>query len=450
MSRLLIKGLYTLKSYFNVLNEKDDQKVIYEEVRAGVNFRGANAWVLVFAIFTASLGLNVNSTAVIIGAMLISPLMGPIVGIGFSIGVNDLNLLKLSSRNLGMATLISVITATIYFWITPLDEAQSELLARTSPTIYDVLIALCGGAAGVVALFTRGKGGNVIPGVAIATALMPPLCTAGYGLAMGNLSYFFGAFYLFFINTIFICLATFLGVRLMNFEYAQAVEDKQSKCVGRIILAVVLLTMIPAIFFTTNIVRDSYRESKVRKFLHAELDLPGTHILSSETNAKDHLLSIIAVGREITTEQQKSAEEKLMFYGLEDWKLNIIQGSQSDSLLSQRENANLAKPDANHIRLTEQATQIQNLETRVTPYDEARTLTRDVAKEMRTLFPQVAAISVTPASVSRVDTVAEYNLYVALVSLRSKAVLNPAERNRLTEWLKARSKVGSLRVLVVE
>lgn len=450
MSKLLLKSLLTLKSYFNVLHEKDDQKVIYEEVRAGVNFRGANAWILVFAIFTASLGLNVNSTAVIIGAMLISPLMGPIVGIGFSIGVNDLNLLKLSYRNLAMATLISVLTATLYFRITPLDEAQSELLARTSPTIYDVFIALFGGAAGVVALFTRGKGGNVVPGVAIATALMPPLCTAGYGLAMGNFSYFFGAFYLFFINTVFICLATILGVRLMKFEYAQAVEDKQSKRVGRIILAVVLLTMVPAIFFTVNIVGESYRESKVRRFLHAELDLPGTHILSSETNTKENLLSIIAVGREITPEQQQSAEEKLTYYGLDNWKLNIIQGSQSDSLLTQRANAGLSKPDANHIRITEQATQIQNLEHRLAPYEQARGLTRDVAKEVGTLFPQVAEVSLTPVYFSNADTVADRKIYVGLVSLRSKAVLKPAERIRLTEWLKARSKADSLRVWVVE
>lgn len=191
------KTLWQLvKGYFNALPDKENEEETIRLISNGATFQGANLWVLVFAIFIASLGLNVNSTAVIIGAMLISPLMGPIIGMGLAIGISDLELLKRSIKHYLVATLISVLTATIYFLITPLTEAQSELLARTSPTLYDVLIALCGGAAGILALSTKGKG-NVIPGVAIATALMPPLCTAGFGLAVGNLSYFFGAFYLF-------------------------------------------------------------------------------------------------------------------------------------------------------------------------------------------------------------------------------------------------------------
>ena len=169
-----------VKGYFNALPYKNEEETI-QQISSGVTFHGANLWILVFAIFIASLGLNVNSTAVIIGAMLISPLMGPIVGMGLSVGINDSRLLSRSLKNYLVATTISVITATIYFLLTPLTEAQSELLARTSPTLYDVLIALCGGAAGILALSVGGKG-NVIPGVAIATALMPPLCTAGYGL----------------------------------------------------------------------------------------------------------------------------------------------------------------------------------------------------------------------------------------------------------------------------
>ena len=160
-----------VRKYFNLMPDKEDESAIVEQISSGVSFRGANLWVLIFAIFIASLGLNVNSTAVIIGAMLISPLMGPIVGMGLAVGTNDLGLLKRAGKNFGVATLISVLTATIYFLLTPLSEAQSELLARTSPTLYDVLIAFCGGAAGIIALTTRGKG-NVIPGVAIATALI--------------------------------------------------------------------------------------------------------------------------------------------------------------------------------------------------------------------------------------------------------------------------------------
>jgi uncharacterized hydrophobic protein (TIGR00271 family) len=182
-----------LKKYFNIHPDKDDEKTILENVESSIDFQGAQLRILIFAIFIASLGLNVNSTAVIIGAMLISPLMGPIIGMGLAVGISDISLLRRSATNFLVATVISVITATIYFAITPLDEAQSELLARTSPSLYDVLIALLGGAAGFIALTTKGKG-NVIPGVAIATALMPPLCTAGYGLAVGNLSLLPGGF----------------------------------------------------------------------------------------------------------------------------------------------------------------------------------------------------------------------------------------------------------------
>ena len=232
-----------LNRYFNVSTDREKEEDTVDAIRNGVSFHGSNLWILVFAIFIASLGLNVNSTAVIIGAMLISPLMGPIIGMGLAVGINDFELLKRSVKNYLVATLISVVTATVYFLLTPLNEAQSELLARTSPTLYDVLIALCGGAAGIVALSCKGKG-NVFPGVAIATALMPPLCTAGFGIATGNIYYFLGAFYLFFINTVFISLATYLGVRMMKFRQKQFINHEQYAKVKRyIIIAVVVTTM---------------------------------------------------------------------------------------------------------------------------------------------------------------------------------------------------------------
>ena len=246
-----------LKKYFNINADKEDELTTIENVESAISFHGAQLWILIFAIFIASLGLNVNSTAVIIGAMLISPLMGPIIGIGLAVGIYDIGLLKRSAINYLIATVISVLTATIYFLITPLNEAQSELLARTSPSLYDVLIALLGGAAGFIALATKGKG-NVIPGVAIATALMPPLCTAGYGIAVGNLSYFFGAFYLFFINTIFICLATFVGTRMMKFRQTTIIDAEKIVKVKRFILAVVVLTMLPAAYMTMLIIKEHY------------------------------------------------------------------------------------------------------------------------------------------------------------------------------------------------
>ena len=216
-----------------------------DSIRKGVEFKGANLWILIFAIFMASLGLNVNSTAVIIGAMLISPLMGPIMGVGLSVGLNDFELMKRSLKSFLITTAFSVTTATIFFsFLPPIAGSQSELLARTSPTIYDVFIALFGGLAGVVALSTKEKG-NVIPGVAIATALMPPLCTAGYGLASGNLIYFLGAFYLYFINSVFISLATFLGVRVMHFQRKEFVDKTREKTVRKYIVLIVVTYHVP-------------------------------------------------------------------------------------------------------------------------------------------------------------------------------------------------------------
>lgn len=216
-SELFLQFQNYLKGIFDPSEDRESEVETIENICKGINFRGSNLWVLIFAIFIASLGLNVNSTAVIIGAMLISPLMGPIMGIGLGLGINDFELIKKAFRNLAIATVFGILTSTFYFLISPLNEARSELLARTTPTIYDVLIAFFGGMAGIVASSTRLKG-NVIPGVAIATALMPPLCTAGFGIASGNFSYFFGAFYLYMINSVFIAFATTLGVKLMHFS----------------------------------------------------------------------------------------------------------------------------------------------------------------------------------------------------------------------------------------
>lgn len=204
-----------IRKLFDLREDQDEPEAIDDNVRNGVRFAGTNLWVLIFAILVASVGLNVNSTAVIIGAMLISPLMGPIVGLGYAAAVNDFSLIRQSARNLGTFTGLSLITSMIYFTLSPLDVPGSELLARTTPTLWDVLIAAFGGAAGMVAL-TRRSISNVVPGVAIATALMPPLCTAGFGLANGRWDMFAGAFYLFLINGVFIAASTLAVSKLVK------------------------------------------------------------------------------------------------------------------------------------------------------------------------------------------------------------------------------------------
>ena len=277
-------GLF-IRRLLSLRDDKAPEDETVASIKAGVEFRGARLWILIFAIFIASLGLNTNSAAVIIGAMLISPLMGPIMGMGLGVGINDFELLKRSFRSFAVATIFSVLTATFYFAITPIDEAQSELLARTSPTIYDVLIALFGGLAGIVALSSTGqRGGNVIPGVAIATAIMPPLCTTGFGIATGNWLYSAGAFYLYLINSIFISLATFIGVNIFHFKKKVFVDKQREKRVKHIIITIAVLTMLPSALLTYMLVREDMFTNKANNFIADVVSSDHTQVISKDVD----------------------------------------------------------------------------------------------------------------------------------------------------------------------
>jgi len=433
-----------VKEYFNLQPDKEDEQQTIAQISSSVAFRGANLWVLIFAILIASLGLNVNSTAVIIGAMLISPLMGPIIGMGLAVGINDLDLLRRSAKHFGVATLISVLTAMCYFLISPLGDAQSELLARTSPTLYDVLIAFCGGAAGIIALTTRGKG-NVIPGVAIATALMPPLCTAGYGLATGHWLYFLGAFYLFFINTVFICLATFLGVRLLKFHQLEFVSPARAHKARNIITAIVLATMIPAAIMTINIVEKSIFGRDIKHFVDNELTQDGTQILSSTPDRASHTLNIVAVGREISPAKSDTAQSRMKFYDLEHYRLNIIQGTQTDSLLKLgRLNSTIR--DKNH-QLQAQMAQIAALQQQLGRYTHYETMSTEVSQEVKALFPAVLSIGLSPMTIASTDTLAPQQVVVAMVHSNKAKRLNDNDRHKLRQWLQVRTQADSLIVI---
>jgi uncharacterized hydrophobic protein (TIGR00271 family) len=436
----------TLKHYFNALPEKVSEEETIEQIKNGISFRGGNLWILVFAIFMASLGLNVNSTAVIIGAMLISPLMGPIIGMGLSIGITDFELFRRSLRNYIVATVISVLTATTYFLITPLNEAQSELLARTSPTLYDVLIALFGGAAGIIALSTRGKS-NVIPGVAIATALMPPLCTAGYGLAHGQLSYFLGAFYLFFINTVFIGVATVFGVRLLHFHRKQFINPKRAKRVQSYITTIVLATMLPAFYLTYTIVNQSFTESNMKRFVRETLASEGTQILSSQIDTQQKSIRVVALGKEISKQQMEKAENLLPQYKLAQYSLNIIQGERSDSLL----NIGLIKPtfEAQQEKMVAQNAELSQLKQALSGYTQYKAISTEVGSEIGVLFPQVSDVSIARIDISPVDSATKVRQQVvSIISLRPTSQLTTEQRNQLQAWLQRRCNADSIQLLI--
>lgn len=437
-----------VKGYFNAFPEKDCEDEVIAQISDGVDFHGATLWVLIFAIFIASLGLNVNSTAVIIGAMLISPLMGPIIGMGLAVGIADLKLFKRALTNYLITTVISVVTATIYFTISPITEAQSELLARTSPTLYDVLIALFGGAAGILAIATKSKN-NVIPGVAIATALMPPLCTAGYGFAMGNTSYFFGAFYLYFINTVFIAFTTCIGVRLLHFHRKKFVDREKMKRVNYYIISIVIITMLPASYMTWNIIKQSVTENNVEKFVRDELNNNGTYIISYEYDSKTKTLNVVAIGKPISVGTIAKAQKSMTDYKLGDYTLKVIQGTSSDSLLAiQRNKKGLAVTgEGNSSKWQEQAYQNVALQKQLAAYTHYPVLANDMKRELKVVCPAAKSLVLSQSSECFLDTALTKGYVMAVV--KTNNTLAKDDRQQLYEWLKARVKTDSLELIVL-
>lgn len=425
---------------FDVRQEKEDEQETIDSIKKGVEFKGTNLWVLIFATFIASLGLNTNSTAVIIGAMLISPLMGPIMGFGLGLGISDFELIKRSFRNFAIATVFSVITSSIYFLISPISEAQSELLARTQPTLYDVLIAFFGGLAGIVASSTKSKG-NVIPGVAIATALMPPLCTAGFGLATGNLYYFFGAFYLFFINSVFISLATYLVVRVLKYPKKVFLDKDHEKRVTRYVGIIVIFTIVPSLFLSYCLVKTTYFNQQVLNYVNTELAFPNTQILSKTiTNTSDKKeIKEVLIGDNVSDSTIESARNRLPNYGLKDVSLVVQQGfseqetdiNKLKSLLMQ----DLYKNSEQVLRT--QAMQIDSLQRELKSYHDDRLLAEQIKPEVKVLFPFVREISCTHTCLIPVDS--DTQKPIMLIYVKSSEKISAENKRKLTDWLSART-----------
>lgn len=452
------------------------EEEVIEGIRQGIAFRGAKLWILILAVFVASLGLNTNSAAVIIGAMLISPLMGPIIGMGLGAGIYDFDLLRRSGFHYIVATLVSVVTATIYFLITPIVEAQSELLARTSPTIYDVLIALCGGLAGIIALSSRSeRAGNVIPGVAIATALMPPLCTTGFGIATGNWMYAAGAFYLFIINTIFIATATFVGAMfIMKFHTKSYLDAEREKKVKRSVYAIVIVTVIPALVLTFGMVRESYFERRINNFIQQEMRFPATQVLSHTSNFSERSFSVVLIGTEIDSTQLQGIRDNLKNYDLADVTMNVMQGTANVNALHDLLTASRSKQTNNEALVQQMQARVTDLENKLQPYQLAAASARVLCDELKPLFPQVASLAMARGAVASAtsDTAqsegdskhsatgdstqsaaggtthsaaSDSTQVIAIVGLTSP--LSATDKSRLTQWMKQRTNTPNLRLV---
>lgn len=423
------------------IQEDTDYEATATSISSAISFKGINVWILFFAIIVASVGLNVNSTAVIIGAMLISPLMGPIMGIGMAIGTTDSDMLRISLRNLLVMVVISLLASTFYFILSPLGDAQSELLARTRPTIFDVLIAFFGGAAGIVATSRKSQPFTVISGVAIATALMPPLCTAGYGLATAQFRYFFGAFYLFFINSFFIALATFLIVKYLHFPQKKYLNKNREKLVKRSISVFSIVVIIPSVIIALHVIRETSFNTSANKFITEIQESPyfeHSQLISykKDFGYKEQSIMLSVVGKEITPEEITHIQSLMRNqYGLKNATLIVKQTEQFYS--SKNENEVIEKIlERKDAQLAEYQQRIDELESELDKLNTNEKANRQIAKELAVQYPTITSFSVvklvyTDTKTLKTDT-------IPTLFIESTHSLSDEQKQKLLQWLRVR------------
>lgn len=429
-----------------------DRESTVEAIKKDISFKGHNAWILVFSIFVASIGLNVGSTAVVIGAMLISPLMGPIVGVGLSVAINDVETLKKSFINLGVMVILSVLTAYIYFAISPVKKVTPELIARTFPTILDVLVAIFGGLALIVAKTKRGTIASVIFGVAIATALMPPLCTVGYGLAVGNLEYWSGALYLFSINAVFIALSTFVVVKLLDFPLVKYANSKRRKRIAQIASVIALTVMIPSVFLFVKLLSVQLYESKSEEFLANSVDFEGTEIIKSVADYKEKKIEIYLIGNMVPSNVISGWETKMNKTDiLKNSKLIIHQGQNQlgdVSLISSQVKSGILEDLylKNQEVIENKDKQIEFLENELIKYKDGDFSFKDISAELKANYDNVETLSyanMISTDFSRQDTIPTF-------TIRWKKNVSATQRKndleRMQRWLDLRLKLDKLRI----
>ncbi|MFA5556944.1 MAG: DUF389 domain-containing protein [Flavobacteriaceae bacterium] len=423
--------------YIDLHSGEEKKERVLENIKSNISFRGSNLWILACAIVIASVGLNVNSTAVVIGAMLISPLMGPIVGTGLALAIYDFDLLKKSAKNLLIATLVSLLVATVYFFISPFKETQSELLARTSPNIYDVMIAFFGGLVGIIAL-TRVEKGNPIPGVAIATALMPPLCTAGYGLATANFTYFFGAFYLYTINCFFICIATFLIIKYLKYKPLKTLNTKFEKQIRYGITFLILVMIIPSFYLAYSLFQERKYSQNVEQFITNEFLNNGYTLIFKQTkfNSNPKKIELAFLTKKFSDEELNLLNQKLTYYGITNTELSIKQDTKDlkKEILSELGNQNKV--------LSEKDVTINNLKNELNIYKIDNT---ETIKEISILFPELKDVSIG----KHITNLNTDSTKTVTVLLYQKDSINQGEIdvNKIDRWLKQKFKTPDIKIV---
>jgi uncharacterized hydrophobic protein (TIGR00271 family) len=424
---------------FNLENDLDDLDHIHQNILKDVVFKGTNLWVLMFAIVIASVGLNMNSTAVIIGAMLISPLMGPINGMGYSIATYNFALFRLSIKNFSFAVLVSLVASTLYFLLTPISTAHSELLARTSPTVYDVLIALFGGLAGIIAISSKRKG-NVIPGVAIATALMPPLCTAGYGLATAHFNYFFGAIYLFTINTVFIALSSVAISQILKFPIRTIVESTHKKKINRIITVVLILVLFPSIYFGYQLVQKDRFIEQTSKYISTISVFEGNYLLKSNVNANTKKIKLVFGGVSMSNEQKNRVKQQAMAFALDSSMVTIKQGLSFDILDSKNAEEETLRSELSRLTLL---TQKKNMQ--IDSLKANRLVGINLLHEIKTLYPQIETCSYASTYTFTQTQSTPTAISIILFEVKNNTLSN-TDQTKITNWICSRLNTKAVKV----
>ena len=443
------KFFVELKSYFNLSDELETQADVEQSIRSGVSFKGSQLIVLIFAIVIASLGLNTNSIPVVIGAMLISPLMGPIIGIGLAIGIADYELLRRSFRNISMAVIGSLAASAIYFLISPQYEGSSQLLARTSPSIYDVFVALFGGAAGFVSIACRNKG-QVMPGVAIATSLMPPLCTAGYGIATWQAHFFLGALYLFFTNMMFILVATWIGVKLLHYKGVVYQQTARNKHIKTFVTVVVFATIGVSCFLTYEMIRKNIFLADAQTFIEQDMVFPNTQVLSHKeyVSGGKRYIDVTLIGEYLPKDSlQLAMMMKLDSIGLGGTILNIKQGfSFGESQdLQQNKNSNEFFALMQQEISTKQSV-IDSLKNIIGAQKEMSLKTLDIIPELKVIFPNVKDVAFSNIISPRAGDMATDTIHMVFVNVPRG--LSKSEHNKLAKYLELRLDEDSIHVAV--
>lgn len=429
-----------LLSYFNISEDLESQAEVEASIRSGVSFKGSQLLTLIFAIFIASLGLNTDSIPVIIGAMLISPLMGPIIGMGLGIGIQDYELLKRGLKNIIAAVLGSLLTSALYFLISPQYEGASQLLARTSPSIYDVFVALFGGAAGILSIAAKNKG-QVLPGVAIATSLMPPLCTAGYGLATWQMHFFFGALYLFFTNMVFILVATWLGVKMFRFKCVVYQNAGRAKRVKYIVYSVVGATICVSTYLTVIMLQKNIFLDKAQYFVENEMIFPNTQVLNHKETFErgKRIIDVTLIGEALPKDSlQLAMMNKLDSVGLGGTTLNIRQGfsvtSNSNSGDDYKSNDKFYELMQNEIANKQSV--IDSLRMLLAVHNQYSKESVSVSPEIKVLFPSIKDIALSQIVAASVETSASDT--VNMIFVNSPSGLTASERNKLIQYMEVR------------